>query len=132
LKFDSPSSSAAAAAAAAAAGVLLHLLPTAQAVAADDFKQVTRQEDLDAAIVRAAAADRLLLLMAGATWCSASRAIVQQIKVNKFMVIRVQLSKVVRCLSDQGGSFCCTCYQLGCQYEVLDVNRSTWCTSATK
>jgi hypothetical protein len=52
-----------------------------QAVAADDFKQVMRQEDLDAAVVRAAAADRLLLLMAGTTWCSASRAIVTQIKV---------------------------------------------------
>uniref|UniRef100_A0A383VMX6 EF-hand domain-containing protein n=1 Tax=Tetradesmus obliquus TaxID=3088 RepID=A0A383VMX6_TETOB len=50
------------------------------AVAADDFKQVMRQEDLDAAVMRAAAGDRLLLLMAGTTWCSASRAIVQQIK----------------------------------------------------
>eukprot|EP00882_Tetradesmus_deserticola_P001051 GHRQ01001137.1.p1 GENE.GHRQ01001137.1~~GHRQ01001137.1.p1 ORF type:complete len:367 (+),score=143.31 GHRQ01001137.1:108-1208(+) len=50
------------------------------AVAADDFRQVLRQEDLDAAVVRGAAADRLVLLMAGTTWCSASRAIVQQVK----------------------------------------------------
>jgi hypothetical protein len=60
-------------------GILL-----SQAVAADDFKQVMRQEDLDAAVVRAAAADRLLLLMAGTTWCNTSRAIVQQIKVGRF------------------------------------------------
>ncbi|KAF6250441.1 hypothetical protein COO60DRAFT_1573792 [Scenedesmus sp. NREL 46B-D3] len=51
------------------------------AVAADDFKQVLRQEDLDAAVMRAAAGERLVLLMAGTTWCRASRAVVQQIKM---------------------------------------------------
>lgn len=53
-----------------------------QAFAAADFSQITSAEDLEHALARAAAGDRLLLLMAGTTWCKTSRAVVQDVKVS--------------------------------------------------
>lgn len=106
--------------------LLLLLQLSLQAVAADDFKQVMRQEDLDAAVMRAAAGDRLLLLMAGTTWCSASRAIVQQIKVGNtgfMMFVKALFSRrVCKRLLMAGTTWCAASRAIVQQIKVGNMN----------
>lgn len=52
-----------------------------QAVSAEGFSLIMSADDLENALNRASSRDHVLLLMAGATWCSDSRAIVQHVKV---------------------------------------------------
>lgn len=55
------------------------LLSFIQAVADENFSLVLSEDDLDTALMRAG--EKLVLLMAGTTWCTASRAMVNHVKV---------------------------------------------------
>lgn len=61
--------------------MLIAVAPLPQAVADESFSLVSSEDHLDTALMRAG--DRLVLMMAGTTWCEKSRHMVQHVKVGE-------------------------------------------------